>query len=199
MPSLDLPAHGEAYRARSAGRQALPSRTVLPAADVETRALKRQATVFQSETLALTGVSADLERAPFLLLFMKWCERADDHDAQTWRSVALMGPTGVRARIIEGETVMIVTEGFGHAHFLATGLALRDVGSRVLHVALFDSPRMFTCATSSRPLRRHSLDHCARQPVKNSPTEGSCCHGRCCRSFAPIRCGCAGTAGTPVG
>jgi hypothetical protein len=34
---------------------------------------------------------------------------------------------------------MIVTEGFGHAHVLATGPALRAGGSRVLHVALFES------------------------------------------------------------
>jgi hypothetical protein len=52
--------------------------------------------------------------------------------------IALMGPTGVRARIVENETVLIVTEGHGHAHVRATGAALRAKGSRVLHVALWD-------------------------------------------------------------
>jgi hypothetical protein len=48
-----------------------------------------------------------------------------------------MGPTGVRTKIVENQTVMIVTEGFGVAHIRAVGPALRAKGSRVLHVALY--------------------------------------------------------------
>jgi NADPH-dependent glutamate synthase beta subunit-like oxidoreductase/NAD(P)H-flavin reductase len=106
----------------------------------ETRATKRQATVFQSETLALTGVSADSERGT--LSFIIYESGASTRMIKALKPgdpVTLMGPTGVRARIVADETVLIVTEGFGHAHVLATGPALRDMGSRVLHVALFDS------------------------------------------------------------
>ena len=49
-----------------------------------------------------------------------------------------MGPSGVRAKIVENETLMIVTEGWGVAHLRAVAPALRHKGSRVLHVALYE-------------------------------------------------------------
>jgi hypothetical protein len=52
--------------------------------------------------------------------------------------VTLMGPTGVRARIGENETVMVITEGFGTAHIRGVGPALRAKGTRVLHIAMYD-------------------------------------------------------------
>jgi NADPH-dependent glutamate synthase beta subunit-like oxidoreductase/NAD(P)H-flavin reductase len=106
----------------------------------ETLASQRGEKVLQSETLPLTGAGVDRDAGT--LSFIVYESGASSRligRLEAGEPVALMGPTGVRARIVEGETVMIVTEGFGHAHVLATGPALRAGGSRVLHVALFES------------------------------------------------------------
>ena len=49
-----------------------------------------------------------------------------------------MGPTGVRMRLDENDTVMMVTEGFGAAYLRAVGPVMRQKKTRVLHVALYD-------------------------------------------------------------
>jgi NADPH-dependent glutamate synthase beta subunit-like oxidoreductase/NAD(P)H-flavin reductase len=106
----------------------------------ESRAGRTHGTVMQGETLPLTGSAADPERGTVSLIVHE--KGASARLIKTLRCgdpITLMGPTGVRARIAEAATVMIVTEGFGHAHILATGAALRSKGSRVLHIALFDS------------------------------------------------------------
>ena len=96
--------------------------------------------VLQSETLPLTGAGVDRDGGTVsFIVYQTGASSKMIESLQPGEPVALMGPTGVRARIGEGETVMIVTEGFGHAHILATGPALRAKGSRVLHVALFES------------------------------------------------------------
>lgn len=105
----------------------------------ETRAAQ-DAKALQSETLPLTGAGVDRDEGTIsFIVYQAGASSRIIESLEPGEPVALMGPTGVRARIVEGETVMIVTEGFGHAHVLATGPALRAKGSRVLHVAVFES------------------------------------------------------------
>ncbi|HYM47675.1 MAG TPA: FAD-dependent oxidoreductase, partial [Burkholderiaceae bacterium] len=95
-------------------------------------------TPLQTETLALTGAHTDREHGTVSLIVHE-----DGTSARVIATlkpgdpIALMGPTGVRARIVEDETVMMVTEGWGVAYLRAVGPALRHKGSRVLHVALY--------------------------------------------------------------
>jgi NADPH-dependent glutamate synthase beta subunit-like oxidoreductase/NAD(P)H-flavin reductase len=106
----------------------------------EAPARKVHGTQLQTETLALTGSQADRERGTVSLIVHESGASARVIAAlKPGDPISLMGPTGVRARIVENQTVMIVTEGFGHAHIRATGAALRAKGSRVLHIALFET------------------------------------------------------------
>ena len=112
----------------------------------ETAARKYQSTLLQSETLALTGMCADRERGTISFLVHEVGVSARlIRMLAPGEPIALMGPTGVRARIVERTTVLVVSEGFGHAHLLATGPALRAAGSKILHVALFDSAAELYC------------------------------------------------------
>ena len=106
----------------------------------ETRSAQRGNKLLQSETLPLTGAGVDRDAGTIsFIVYQSGASSRTIESLEPGEPVALMGPTGVRAHIVEGETVMIVTEGFGHAHVLATGPALRAKGSRVLHIALFES------------------------------------------------------------
>jgi hypothetical protein len=94
----------------------------------------------QSETVALTGARADRDRGTVSFIVHESGASARlIKMLSPGEPITLMGPTGVRARILERATVLVVTEGFGHAHLLATGPELRAAGSRVLHVALFET------------------------------------------------------------
>jgi NADPH-dependent glutamate synthase beta subunit-like oxidoreductase/NAD(P)H-flavin reductase len=93
----------------------------------------------QTEPLALTGSQVDLQQGTVsFIIHERGASARVIASLEPGDPVALMGPTGVRAGIVENETVLIVTEGFGHAHIRATGAALRAKGSRVLHVALWN-------------------------------------------------------------
>jgi len=93
----------------------------------------------QTEPVALTGSSVDRERGTVsFIVYESGASARMIASLKPGDPIALMGPTGVRARIVENETALIVTEGYGHAHIRATGAALRAKGSRVLHVALWD-------------------------------------------------------------
>jgi NADPH-dependent glutamate synthase beta subunit-like oxidoreductase/NAD(P)H-flavin reductase len=93
----------------------------------------------QTEPVALTGSRVDRERGTVsFIVYETGASARVVASLKPGDPIALMGPTGVRARIVENETVLIVTEGYGHAHIRATGAALRAKGSRVLHVALWD-------------------------------------------------------------
>jgi NADPH-dependent glutamate synthase beta subunit-like oxidoreductase/NAD(P)H-flavin reductase len=97
-------------------------------------------TTLQTEVLALTGSQANREQGTVALIVHEHGASARIIGSlQAGDPIALMGPTGVRARIAADEIVLIITEGFGHAHLRATGATLRARGSRVIHVALFDS------------------------------------------------------------
>jgi len=106
----------------------------------ETRSTTVNSTMLQTEVLALTGSQVNRDQGTVALI-------VHEHGAsariiaslQAGDPIALMGPTGVRARIAADETVLIITEGFGHAYLRAIGVTLRAKGSRVLHVALFDT------------------------------------------------------------
>jgi NAD(P)H-flavin reductase len=94
-------------------------------------------TLLQTEALALTGSRASRELGTVSLIVHESGASARMISAlKPGDPVALMGPTGARARIVENGVVMIVTEGYGHAHIRATGAALRAKGTRVLHVAM---------------------------------------------------------------
>lgn len=112
----------------------------------EGRATKNQSTSLQSETLALTGVSVDRERGTVsFIVHENGASAGLIKMLVPGEPITLMGPTGVRARVVEDTTVLIISEGFGHAHMLATGPALRAAGSKILHVALFDSAADVYC------------------------------------------------------
>ena len=93
----------------------------------------------RTEALALSGSKVDRERGTVVLIVHE--RGASGRMIRALKPgdpIALMGPTGVRIRIGENETVMIVTDGFGHAHIRSTGVALRARGCRVLHIAMFE-------------------------------------------------------------
>lgn len=96
-------------------------------------------TPLQTETLALAGSHVDREQGTVsLIVHETGVSTRVIATLKPGDPVALMGPTGVRAKISEDETVMIVTEGWGVAHLRAVGPALRHKGSRVLHVAYYE-------------------------------------------------------------
>ena len=106
----------------------------------ETYSPKILGTMLQTEALALTGSDANREQGTVSLIVHEQGTSARIiASLKAGDPIALMGPTGVRARIIENETVLIVSESFGHAHVRATGATLRAKGSRVLHFALFNA------------------------------------------------------------
>jgi NAD(P)H-flavin reductase len=104
----------------------------------ETGAPAIAGTPLQTEPLALTGSHSDREHGTVSFIVHEGGASARVIAAlKPGDPVAVMGPTGVRAKIVENETVMIVTEGWGVAHLRSVGPALRHKGSRVLHVALY--------------------------------------------------------------
>ncbi len=105
----------------------------------ETQAPAIEGTVLQTEGIALTGSHVDREKGTVSLIVHESGTSSRIISAlKPGESVALMGPTGVRAKVADNETVMIVTEGFGTAHVRAVGPALRHKGSRVLLIALYE-------------------------------------------------------------
>ncbi len=105
----------------------------------ETYAPKINGSALQTETLALNGSHIDREKGTVsLIVHETGVSTRVISTLQPGDPIALMGPTGVKTRISENETTMVVTEGFGAAHLRAVGPALRHKGSRVLHVALYE-------------------------------------------------------------
>ncbi len=105
----------------------------------ETHSAMINGTRLHTEALALTGSRVDHKAGTVSLIVHESGASSRLIAAlKPGDPVALMGPTGVRARISENETIMIVTEGFGVAHLRAVGPALRAKSSRVLHVAVYD-------------------------------------------------------------
>ncbi len=108
----------------------------------ETHAPMIGGTRLQTEALALSGARADADFGEISLIVVE--QGASAKICATLREgepVALMGPTGVRMKIPDGgETVMVVVDRLGIAHFLAVGPALRAQDNRVLCFAQFRQP-----------------------------------------------------------
>jgi NADPH-dependent glutamate synthase beta subunit-like oxidoreductase/NAD(P)H-flavin reductase len=108
---------------------------------LETHAIAVDGTRLQTEALAMTGARVDPDNGTVSLIVIE--RGASSRLVATLKPgdpVALMGPTGVRATIPQGdETILFVGGRHGAAHVQATGVALRKAGNRVLFVGCFDS------------------------------------------------------------
>ncbi|MDA8363472.1 MAG: FAD-dependent oxidoreductase [Gammaproteobacteria bacterium] len=113
----------------------------------EARAPLFDGTRLQSEALALYGAKVDKDLGLVSVVVI-------EHGASSrlvamlkpGDPVTLMGPTGVRATIPEGnETIMIVGGVLGMAYLRSVGKALRDAGNRVLFVAAFADAEAAVC------------------------------------------------------
>jgi NADPH-dependent glutamate synthase beta subunit-like oxidoreductase/NAD(P)H-flavin reductase len=113
----------------------------------ETQAPLIDGTRLQTETLALTGAKVDVDAGTVALIVLELGASSRLVATLTpGEPVTLMGPTGVRTRIGEGdETVMVVGGRRGAAHIRAVGPALRAKGKRVLYVAGFPSADDLFC------------------------------------------------------
>ena len=113
----------------------------------ETRAPFVDGTRLQSEALALYGAKVDKDRGLVSVVVIE--QGASSRLVATLKPgdpVTLMGPTGVRATIPDGnETVMIVGGVLGAAYLRSVGTALRSAGNRVLYVAVFPSADAIIC------------------------------------------------------
>ncbi|MBI3897358.1 MAG: FAD-dependent oxidoreductase [Gammaproteobacteria bacterium] len=109
-------------------------------------------TRLQTEALALYGAHVDPELGDVSLIVIE--QGASAKLCATLKPgtpVALMGPTGVRAKLADGETVMIVADRLGIAPLLALGPAIRAHGSRVLaFVSLKNADSLFLRAEIER-------------------------------------------------
>lgn len=98
-------------------------------------------TRLQTEALALSGAHVDPQLGDVSLIVVE--KGASSKLLATLKPgtpVTLMGPTGVRMKVGEGnETVMIVADRLGIAHLLAVGSALRAHGNRVLAFVRFQT------------------------------------------------------------
>ncbi|MBI3545286.1 MAG: pyridine nucleotide-disulfide oxidoreductase, partial [Gammaproteobacteria bacterium] len=112
----------------------------------ETQAQLVDGTRLQTETLAMTGARVDVEKGIVSLIVIE--HGASSRLIATLKPgdpVTLMGPTGVRATIPDGETVLFIGGRHGAAHIQSTGKALRDKGNRVLFVGCFASAQDVFC------------------------------------------------------
>jgi NADPH-dependent glutamate synthase beta subunit-like oxidoreductase/NAD(P)H-flavin reductase len=107
----------------------------------ETRSALVEGTRLQTEALAMTGAKVDPNAGTVSLMVIE--RGASSRLVATLKPgdpLTLMGPTGVRATIPEGdETVLVIGGRHGAAHIMATGPALRENDNRVLFIACFDT------------------------------------------------------------
>jgi NADPH-dependent glutamate synthase beta subunit-like oxidoreductase/NAD(P)H-flavin reductase len=96
-------------------------------------------TRLQTEAIAVLGAGADAETGEISVMLLeqgastKLAARLQPGDA-----VALMGPTGVKARMYDGgETVLLIGGRLGAAVARTLGKKLRQAGNRVLYIAGF--------------------------------------------------------------
>ncbi|MHB8347200.1 MAG: FAD-dependent oxidoreductase [Acidiferrobacterales bacterium] len=104
-------------------------------------------TRMQSEALALYGAKVDKDRGTVsVVVIEKGASSRLVAMLEPGDPVTLMGPTGVRATIPEGnETVMIVGGVLGVAYLRSVGTALRSAGNRVFYVAAFPTAGDVIC------------------------------------------------------
>ncbi|HKQ31303.1 MAG TPA: FAD-dependent oxidoreductase, partial [Burkholderiales bacterium] len=144
----------------------------------ETGAPSVDGTTLHAEGIALTGSRVDREQGTVSLIVHEG--GASSRIVSTMKPgdpVSLMGPTGVRARLDDGATVMVVTEGFGTAHLRAVGPALLHKKSRVLHIALYEraedlylQDELEAASDATLWITRHGTPIPARRPQDRSAT-----------------------------
>jgi NADPH-dependent glutamate synthase beta subunit-like oxidoreductase/NAD(P)H-flavin reductase len=104
-------------------------------------------TRLQTEALAMRCAGVDKQKGLISLMILE--EGASSRLCATFRpgeTISLMGPTGVRTRIPEGnETVMVIGGRMGAADIRAVGPALRAAGNRVLYIAGFQTADEVYC------------------------------------------------------
>jgi NAD(P)H-flavin reductase len=106
----------------------------------ETGAPMIDGTRLHTEPLALLGIRADAAAGTLsMLVFERGASSRLVAALAPGEPVLLMGPTGVRARISAGDTLLLIGGRQAAATALAIGPALRAAGSRVLYFALFDT------------------------------------------------------------
>lgn len=113
----------------------------------ETDAVVVGGTKLQSEAMAMLGAGVNKEAGTISLMVLE--NGASSRLFATMKAgqaIALMGPTGVRAKIPhDKETVMIIGGRMSAAHMHATGPALRAAGNKVLYIAGFRTKEEVYC------------------------------------------------------
>jgi hypothetical protein len=115
-------------------------------------------TLLQSEGLAC--LAAPVEGNANALSFLIFERGASSRLFQWFKQdmpMALMGPSGVRTKIPEAETFMIIGGQMAAAHLRATGPAMKAAGNQVVFVGIFPSSDDVIC--------REALERCCDQII----------------------------------
>lgn len=114
---------------------------------------------FPMEALALTAFNVDKEQG--LLSFMIQHKGASSllaKQLQIGEKIALMGPTGVRSKIVENQTILIAGGQLSLAYLRAVAPALKAAGNQIIYLGIFKDPADFYCQSIVTQLTDHSMD-----------------------------------------
>lgn len=112
----------------------------------ETNAHKLQDTKLYMEAIALLGAAVDEHKTEIkLIVITKGASSRLCHHLQVGQKVALMGPTGVRAKISTDEHILFIGGGLAVPELLAVGTALRQNNNKITYIALFKHSEEVFC------------------------------------------------------
>lgn len=124
-------------------------------------------TLIQMEPLALVGAECNYQDGTITFIVnettatSKLCRMLKHHEP-----VALMGPTGVRAKLPEQpETVLIIGNQASFSLVRSYGKALREAGSKVIYVGQFQQAEDLFCQRQIE----HATDICVYQTANGKP------------------------------
>jgi NADPH-dependent glutamate synthase beta subunit-like oxidoreductase/NAD(P)H-flavin reductase len=117
------------------------------AQNFETNARMIDGTLLQTEATAL--LASEVNKKTGMISLMVFEQGASTRLFATLKAgdpISLMGPSGVRTRIAEGdETVLFIGGRTSAAHIIAAGKAMREKGNKVLYVAGFKTADELFC------------------------------------------------------
>jgi NADPH-dependent glutamate synthase beta subunit-like oxidoreductase/NAD(P)H-flavin reductase len=113
----------------------------------ETNAKKVEGTTLQTEATALLASGVDKQTGMIsLMVFEQGASSRLFASLKPNDPISLMGPSGVRTRIADGdETVLFVGGRMSAAHIMASAKAMRDKGNKILYVAGFRTADELFC------------------------------------------------------